>query len=56
MLYEVITEKKNIGDKNPVKKKLNWFIFFTNDVIRRAATEKITPVRNPTKGARILRG
>lgn len=49
-------EKKNIGDKNPVKKKLKWFIFFTNDVTSREATEKVKPVKKPTKGANILNG
>src|SRR5208337_1107254 len=49
-------EKKNMGDRNPVKKKLKWLIVETKEVTRRAIVANIRPVRKPTIPVRKLSG
>ena len=49
-------ENKNMGDNNPVKKKLKWLMFFTIDVIHSDKVANIMPHMNPTKAAIMLSG
>ena len=51
-----LKDKRKAGVIKPVKKKLNWLMLRTKEVIKSANAANIRPVRNPINGVNIAMG